>query len=280
MRFFILLGLFWAQSAIAQSAFATFDRASEAFLSDPHDLAIGPDGHLYVADKFANRIVILDSETLEIVGVVQDGGLPNVHDISFAADGRAFVAVTAAHSVAEMVFENDAWAVTDVLRPFYNTEGVLAHSNGRTYVMASGTGEVIMMNGRDLLGVAPGFPGAHDVIEGRDGSIWVADTRRARLVQLSPELEQIKVIDGLGMIGPRYMDTDAAGRLVVADQDGHRILLIDPDTGALLGTLGDGLPGIGPGKFDDPEGVAVSGNRYYFADSDNNRIVKYVVVLN
>ena len=56
--------------------------------------------------------------------------------------------------------------------------------------------------------------------------------------------------------------------------------MIDPLTGDLLGTLGDGTPGIGPGKFDDPEGVAVRGNTYWFADSDNNRIVKYVVVTN
>ena len=33
-------------------------------------------------------------------------------------------------------------------------------------------------------------------------------------------------------------------------------------------------------QFDDPEGVAVDGNRYFFSDSDNNRIVRYSVVLN
>ena len=31
---------------------------------------------------------------------------------------------------------------------------------------------------------------------------------------------------------------------------------------------------------DDPEGALVDGGRYYFADSDNNRIVRYVVVVN
>ena len=73
------------------------------------------------------------------------------------------------------------------------------------------------------------------------------------------------------------------GYLVVADQDAHRILLIDPegpDGGTLLGVLGDGIPGLGPDKFDDPEGVAVDGNRYFISDSDNNRIVRYSVVLN
>ena len=35
-----------------------------------------------------------------------------------------------------------------------------------------------------------------------------------------------------------------------------------------------------PGVADDPEGVAIRGANYYFSDSDNNRIVKYVVALN
>ena len=47
--------------------FATFDQASEAVLNDPHDLVIGPDNRIYVADKFANRIAIMDKETLKLV---------------------------------------------------------------------------------------------------------------------------------------------------------------------------------------------------------------------
>ena len=79
------------------------------------------------------------------------------------------------------------------------------------------------------------------------------------------------------------MDFDEFGRIIVADQDAHRVLMIDPDGpdgGSLLGVLGNGLPGIGPGRFDDPEGIAVRDGRYYISDSDNNRIVRYAVVTN
>ncbi len=126
------------------------------------------------------------------------------------------------------------------------------------------------------------MPGAHDVAEGIDGSVWVADNFNRRLVRFTPDLEQVQTIEGpqYGFVGPRYMDIDDFGRLVVADQDAHRALLIDPVSGDLLGVIGDGTPGLGPYKLDDPEGVAVRGNAYYFADSDNNRIVKYVVVMN
>ena len=83
-----------------------------------------------------------------------------------------------------------------------------------------------------------------------------------------------------GFRGPRYLDIDVDGQLIVADQDAHRVLLIDPMSGDLRGVIGTGLPGEGPNLFDDPEGVAVRGAEFFFADSDNNRIVKYVVVLN
>ena len=76
------------------------------------------------------------------------------------------------------------------------------------------------------------------------------------------------------------MDVDPDGQLFVADQDAHRVLKIDPLSEAVLGVIGTGLPGHGPNLLDDPEGVAIRGAEYFFANSDNNRIVKYVVALN
>ena len=65
-----------ASPALAQDApgpFASFDTASEAVLADPHDLAIGPDGRLYVADKFANRVAVFDPDTLELLETFGEG---------------------------------------------------------------------------------------------------------------------------------------------------------------------------------------------------------------
>ena len=132
---------------------------------------------------------------------------------------------------------------------------------------------------------ALGHFGAHDVAEDPEGNIWIADNAARRLVKYSPELVQLQVLDHpkFGFSGPRYLDIDEFGRLIVADQDAHRILMIDPDGpdgGTLLGILGSGSPGKGPDLFDDPEGVLVIGSRFYFSDSDNNRIVRYSVVMN
>lgn len=266
----------------ADAPFATYHSASEPILNDPHDLAFGPDGLLYVADKFGHRLVVMDPETLEILSVVDEGQLPGVHDISFGPNGRAAAAVTSASAVALYDAGPNGITRTGGIGPFPNTEGALLHSNGRLYVMASGTGDLLALEGETVVAQAQGLFGAHDVAEAPDGSIWVADNRRSRLVHYTEDLEELAVLDDpvFGFIGPRYLDIDDFGRLIVADQDAHRILMIEPLDGSLTGVLGDGTPGIGPNKFDDPEGVAVRGTDYYFADSDNNRVVRYVVVVN
>ena len=284
-----LLTLCLALPAAAQEAspgpFASFDLASEPIFGDPHDLAIGPDGRLYVADKLNARIAVLDPDTLELVESLGEGFLPGVRDISFGPNVEVALAVSGASAVAIYESLDVLGAPPDIGVSAPRTEGALYHSSGQVYAMASAIGVLARFEGLEFVGAVEGHPGAHDVAEALDGSIWVADNPRRRLVRYSPELEQLQIISApkFGFIGPRYLDVTEAGHLAVADQESHRILLIDPEGaegGTLLGVLGDGSPGIGPNKFDDPEGVAVQGNRYFISDSDNNRIVRYSVVLN
>ncbi len=281
------LALLQTGDAFAQTPgpFASFDKASAPVLNDPHDLALGPDGHLYIADKFGNQIVVMDAETLEVIRTIGKGALYGVHDIAFGSDGRSIVAVTGLS--AALVFDSLETANPEPVAAYraLNTEGALIHSTGRIFVMASGQGVVGAFDGDEWVTGKGGHLGAHDIAEAPNGDIWVADNGNRRLGRYSRDLAQLQILDDpkFGFVGPRYMDIDEWGRLIVADQDAHRILLIDPtgpDGGTLIGVLGDGAPGIGPGKFDDPEGALVIGDRYYFADSDNNRIVRYVVVVN
>ncbi|MHA7773103.1 Vgb family protein [Roseibium sp. M-1] len=285
---FLILGLVASQPVQAEDApapFAAFEKAGPEVLRDPHDLAFGPDGRLYVADKFGHRIAVLDPDTLELLETYSAGVLPGVHDISFAPDGRIAVAVTGMNSVyVYSGLETLDGSPVEIL-PASRTEGALAHSNGRIYAMSGGTAEVIAYENGKAVASAGSHPGAHDVAEAPDGSVWVADNFNRRLVRYTPDLEVLQVVDGpeFGFTGPRYLDIDSFGRLVVADQDAHRILMIDPNAeeGAILvGVLGTGRPGKGPNQFDDPEGIVIRGNEYFISDSDNNRVVKYTVAIN
>ncbi len=280
-----LLAACAALSATAQEApppFASFAGASAPVLNDPHDLTIGPDGNLYIADKLGDRVVLMDPETLEVIGAIGEGALFQARDVSFGPDGRLYVAATGLSGVVVYDMSENRPKNEGILGPFPNTEGALAHSNGRLYVMASGTGQLYALEDDQVVAIVTGLFGAHDVAEAPDGSIWVADNRARRLVRFDADLEELQVLDApqYGFRGPRYLDVDPDGILIVADQDAHRILKIDPVSGALLGVIGSGAPGEGPNLFDDPEGAAIFGNAYFFADSDNNRVVKYVVVTN
>ncbi len=274
--------------ALAQQPgpFAAFDAASKPILNDPHDLTVGPDGRLYVADKLGARIAVMDTETLELVEVIGAGALPEVRDISFRPGGAAVLAVTGLGQAVEIATLDAADLAVTATVTAPRTEGAVAHSSGAIFAVASATGEVVRRDpDGTVIRADAQLWGAHDIAEALDGSLWVADNRGRRLVRLSIDFEVLQVLDHpkFGFAGPRYLDVDDAGRLVVADQDAHRVLLIDPagpDGGTLIGVLGDGLPGEGPGKFDDPEGVAVHGSRYYISDSDNNRVVRYSVVTN
>ena len=265
--------------------FASFDLASEAVLDDPHDLAFGPDGLLYVADKFGSRIAVFDPETLELKHMLGEGQFPGVHDISFGPEGQVVVAVTGLSRVIVYLDFNDFPETPSYAISATNTEGALAHSSGAIFAMASGIGVLGKFSETGIVGATEGLFGAHDVAEGLNGNIWVGDNRAGRLVGYDADLKVLQTIDHskFGFVGPRYLDVTDFGHLVVADQDAHRVLLIDPsgpDGGTLLGVLGTGAPGLGPGLFDDPEGVAVRGNRFFISDSDNNRIVRYSIVLN
>jgi streptogramin lyase len=283
--FLIVASLRPAWSQDGPSAFAAFDLAGPSVLNDPHDLAFGPDGLLYVADKFGHRIAVLDPDTLKLLESHAVGKLPGVHDISFGPDGKIAIAVTGLSSVFVYSSVDTLNLAPSLMLAAPRTEGALYHSNGRIYAMAGGTGHLVAYESGKIVASASGHPGAHDVAEAPDGTIWVADNFNRRLVRYSPALKQLQVVDGpkFGFAGPRYLDVDSFGRLVVADQDAHRIIMINPDgeEGAeLVGVLGTGWPGSGPNEFDDPEGVAVRGNEYYFSDSDNNRVVRYSVVIN
>jgi len=61
MRLLFVFLVCMLASPLSAQQFASFDKASEPVLNDPHDLTIGPDGRLYVADKFGDRIVVMDA---------------------------------------------------------------------------------------------------------------------------------------------------------------------------------------------------------------------------
>jgi DNA-binding beta-propeller fold protein YncE len=73
------------------------------------------------------------------------------------------------------------------------------------------------------------------------------------------------------MWGPRDIVIDSAGQILVTDTGNKRVVIFDAQ-GNFLGQFGS--PGMGPGQFDEPVGLAVDieNDLLYVADTWNQRI--------
>ena len=110
------------------------------------------------------------------------------------------------------------------------------------------------------------------------GGLEYPPTTGQRIVQMDEKLEVLRILSGppYDFNGPRYMDFDSQGRMYAADKYSNQVKIIAAD-GTLVQILGTKSAGKGEGVFDRPEGVEISGDRIWFADTYNNRIVLYEV---
>ena len=257
-----------------------FVAASPQLYAEPHDVVLAPDArYLYVADNNNHRIAVLDPDSLELLGTFGEGEVGAPHDVAFDAKGRLLVADTNNSRIAiYQVSGFEAELIGELHGAIRRPEGVAVHPNGRVYATGASSGNIAAFENGAVVAEAGGFSSPHDVAIDPDGSVWVADANNDRLVQMTPELEVLRIVEGkpYDFNGPRYLDFDAAGRLYVADKYSHQIKILSGDDAlTLILTLGTDQSGLGPGQFDRPEGVAIHGSDVWFSDTYNDRIVRY-----
>jgi DNA-binding beta-propeller fold protein YncE len=257
---------------------ARFVSASTVELDNPHDVKLSPDGRwLFVSDVGNDRVVVLDAETLDLVGHFGADHQDGTHDVDLDQDGRLLVADTHNHRIA--IYELDGamgTLVGELSEGIRKPEGVLAGPGGHVYATGAGSDNLVVYIDGEAVRETGGLSSPHDVEFAPNGDLWIADAANDRLVRMTPELEVKTVIKGApyDFSGPRYLDVAPDGTLVVADKYTHSIKVIAED-GTVLGVIGDGSGGEGPGKFRTPEGVELGDGVVWIADSGNDRIVKY-----
>jgi DNA-binding beta-propeller fold protein YncE len=255
------------------------EAASATAYAHPHDVVLAPDGGaLYVADNGNHRVAVLDPETLAEVGSFGHGEVREPHDVAFAADGRLLVADTGNSRIAIYAVDGDGGRLVGELRGrIRRPEGVAVHPDGRVFATGAASGNLVVYRDGAVVGETGGFSAPHDVAFDAAGRAWIADAGNHRMVRVDDRLQVDRVLGGTAydFAGPRYQDFDDAGRMYVADKYNHAIKVIAPD-GTLLQVLG-GERGLGPGVFYQPEGVAIRGDTVWFADTYNDRIVRYRV---
>ena len=111
--------------------------------------------------------------------------------------------------------------------------------------------------------------------------VFVADQGNDRVERFVLDAVTLGPIDppqfsapSLGLSFPQGITIDPAGtRLYVADDDNHRVVVLDPQTLAFVTQVGSF--GTGPGQFQNPYDVAVDARppfQLYVADNLNNRV--------
>lgn len=216
--------------------------AIEAQLSDPDDLAVGPDGTLYVIDTGNNRVRAIrpDGTIATVAGgsretdwsreagptpgdgrLATDVGLGDVTGIDVASDGTIFLADRGSGRVRRV-----------------DPNGMIT-----TVAGTGGLPDEAHSPGSGALADQVTFTRLEDVAVAPDGSLYVSDLGAHQVVHIALD-GAIDIVAGTGTAGysgdggpaveaeleqPTSVDVDAQGTLYLADYHDSRIRAVGPD---------------------------------------------------
>jgi tripartite motif-containing protein 71 len=223
---------------------------AEGVMRFPQAVAIGPDGSVYVADQASHVVQVFgpDGVFRREVGIAgsQPGQLGAVGAIAVAPDNTLLVA-----DGSNRIDRFDA-------------NGALLNSWG-------GTGSDV---GQFRFGAGGGNSAAAGgglAVSG--GTVFVADTGNDRIQRFALDGTHGAEIVAPGQLAnPRGIAVRGT-RLLVADDQHHRVVVFDTG-GHLLRVVGSN--GSGPGQLNFPYGVAADhSGRVFVADDLNHRVVRF-----
>ena len=248
--------------------------ATNAHLSYPGGVAIGPGGHLYIADVGNNRIRRVDAETGVITTFAGTGERPPFEDEDDIGDGGP---ATEARLWGPLAVEFDADGnlyVTDFANHRIrrvDTQGIITTFVGsgvRGFSGDDGPGAEAQLNapvGLDIDG---------------DGNFYVADRywdrNRIRKIDPTGTITTIAETDSFAGIA-----VGADGSVYITEPDVGRVLKLSPSGRLSIvagsgksGYSGDGGPAL-DAQLDRPSGIEIDADGViYVADADNNRVRK------
>jgi len=180
-------------------------------LNHPIDVTVSPDGRIYVAEEFANRVAQFDPNG-NFIGefvVGADGTLNRPHGLAADAEGNFYV------TEFEFGFEH-----VNLISP----EGEVLVDWGSPGQFGSSAGPV----------PADGFWGPRDVAVDSEGNVYIADTGNKRVRVYTAQGEYLRDIGGAGsdlgqLDEPAGLAISADGRLFVADTWNRRISVFSLD---------------------------------------------------
>jgi uncharacterized protein (TIGR03663 family) len=284
----------------------------EGRFNNPRNIAIGPDGSVYVADGGNHRIqkFTADGEYVTAWGHAcrmyegqagcqsadGAGGLYDPWGIAVDQDGYVYVADTWNHRIQK--FDSDGafvtmWGEHGVNEDATGGEGLLwgpraiaVDPQGQIYVTDTGNKRVQVFTPDGQFVTQFGGRGLQDgrmdepvgIAIDPGGNTYVADTWNQRIqvfdaLQMFLRNWEVDSWYGQSLENKPYLALDAQNRIYATDPEGYRILVFD-DAGRFLASLG--RYGTEDDAFMLPTGIAVDPQGYiYVVDTATHRVMKF-----
>jgi uncharacterized protein (TIGR03663 family) len=273
-----------------------------------HDLAIGPNGDIYVADARNHRIQRFNAEgqfvstwgsfaTVDQGGTAPGGTFNEPWGIAVGPDGSVFVADTWNYRIQKFTADGKfvtMWGTAGTAESpdaFWGPRGIVVNANEQVLVTDTGNNRVLVYdaNGGFLsqFGINGMNPGEFDEPVGlaidNEGLLYVVDTWNQRIQVFQPLSDgfsygylrewQVNAWEGQSVNNKPYIDVDTNGHVFVTDPDAYRILEFD-NVGNFIRGWGDYSSGID--GFGMPIGIAVDDEgRIWISDADNGYMLRF-----
>jgi DNA-binding beta-propeller fold protein YncE len=276
-------------------------------MATPHDLAIAPDGSIYVADAGNNRIQHFSAEGTFITAWGSFGAANGATEappgtfndpwgIAIGPDGSIYVTDTWNNRVQKFTADGKflkQWGVSGQAEtPFalWGPRGIVVDSQGHVYISDTGNKRIIIYDAEgnfiSQFGEVGSDPGQFNEPVGlavdSSGKVYIADTWNQRIQVMQPDgtggYNPEKSWDIVGWFGESlqnkpYIAVDDQGHVFTTDPEGNRVLEFDNQGGFIQywGDVGSGADG-----FNIVQGiVADKSGSIWVADSANNRIMHF-----
>ena len=227
-------------------------------LINPKDVKIGPDGNLYIADSFADSVLIFSPEG-ELLSSFGESGNGTGQFGTFGPKALAVGPDNTIYALDDNRDEDD--------NPFVR---ILIFSKEGDYLSE--------------VPIDEGFPVGMDF--GPDGYLYVVNYFGYHLQKRDAQGNIVAEIGEEALKGtdPQYVDFDDAGNIYVTVWDEPGVVMLDPE-GNFLGRFGyEEEPDVSPwpdGAMNQPTGIAVlaDGSRVFFSDYANQQPILEAIKL-
>jgi DNA-binding beta-propeller fold protein YncE len=252
-----------------------------------HNLAVGPDGVVFLADTWNNCVRTFDPND-RIVRAFAGTGAKGFSGDGGPAEKAKFGGIYC------LCFDRDKQNlfITDL----DNRRIRKVDMTTKLVTTVAGNGQKgLPKDGADATGQPLIDPRAHTV--DKDGNLWILE-RSGHALRVVDRHGKIKTVAGTGkagmgtgpaleaaMNGPKHLCIDRDGSVLIADTENHRIVRFNPKDRTLspvAGTGKKGTAGVGgdplKAQFNQPHGVAVhpTTGEIFISDATNGRVLKIV----